>query len=278
VFNHLQSYKIYIHKDIKDLLNILIFAAVLFGIGYLDDLKKLKANNKFFLFIIIIYIFLFFNDSFVIKQLNLSFYKNSIYLNNFSLIFTILSFLLYLNALNMFDGINLLVPLYTIVIFFIFFFKKIFPDISMIIIISLIFVSYLNYKNLIFLGNNGSLFLATLISCFFINSYNKNSIFFADEIFLLMMIPGIDLIRLFIVRLMNKRHPFSGDRNHLHHLLVNNFGFINSLLLLLILIFIPNMISLIYGYSLLMIILTFFIYFIILFYLSKQKKYLKNKI
>ena len=38
-----------------------------------------------------------------------------------------------------------------------------------------------------------------------------------------MMLPGIDMLRLFIVRIIKKRNPFSGDSNHLHHILLKSF-------------------------------------------------------
>ena len=33
------------------------------------------------------------------------------------------------------------------------------------------------------------------------------------------MLPGIDMLRLFLIRIKNKKNPFSGDRKHLHHFL-----------------------------------------------------------
>lgn len=37
------------------------------------------------------------------------------------------------------------------------------------------------------------------------------------------MIPGLDMLRLFIKRILNKRNPFKADQNHLHHLLYFRF-------------------------------------------------------
>ena len=39
-----------------------------------------------------------------------------------------------------------------------------------------------------------------------------------------MMIPGIDMFRLFITRLLLKKNPFKGDKNHLHHILLKKFN------------------------------------------------------
>ena len=55
-----------------------------------------------------------------------------------------------------------------------------------------------------------------------IKFYNQNlsiSKFEADRIFLMLMIPGLDMLRLFIFRLINKNDPFKRDHNHLHHYL-----------------------------------------------------------
>ena len=60
-----------------------------------------------------------------------------------------------------------------------------------------------------------------------IKSYNIQNILFCDEIFLLLLIPGIDAARVIIVRSLNKKSPFEPDRSHLHHFLEkkidNNF-------------------------------------------------------
>jgi UDP-GlcNAc:undecaprenyl-phosphate GlcNAc-1-phosphate transferase len=38
------------------------------------------------------------------------------------------------------------------------------------------------------------------------------------------MLPGVDMLRLFIERILRKENPFYGDRNHLHHLLHEKLG------------------------------------------------------
>ena len=70
----------------------------------------------------------------------------------------------------------------------------------------------------IFMGNSGTFFISFLLGILFIYSY-KNKIISVEEIILLMFLPGIDMIRLFIIRILNKKSPFSGDLNHIHHLI-----------------------------------------------------------
>ena len=80
-----------------------------------------------------------------------------------------------------------------------------------------------------FMGDSGTMLLAFIISYLFIKSHNSYGKFYADEIFLIMMIPGIELVRLAVSRLLNKKHPFSPDRNHIHHIMLNKFNFTKNL-------------------------------------------------
>ena len=82
-----------------------------------------------------------------------------------------------------------------------------------------------------FLGDSGSLILGFLISYICIKAYNQNFINHADEIFLIMSIPGYELLRLFIKRISIGRNPFSADSNHIHHYLINKFSHIKTFFL-----------------------------------------------
>ena len=48
-----------------------------------------------------------------------------------------------------------------------------------------------------------------------------------------MLLPGLDLIRLTLIRASKKRHPFSADRNHIHHLLLNSLGYKKTIIYLI---------------------------------------------
>ena len=39
-----------------------------------------------------------------------------------------------------------------------------------------------------------------------------------------MALPGLDMFRLFIIRLVSGKHPFKPDTNHIHHLLCAYFS------------------------------------------------------
>ena len=128
---------------------------------------------------------------------------------------------------------------------------------------------YLNFSNKLFLGNSGINSISFLFSVFFIKNYFATKIQ-ADEIFLLMIVPGLELIRLFLARIIKGKHPFKGDKNHIHHLLIQKFGTSKSLyyltLMILFLIFYFNKLN-----SLISILISLFLYFVLLSFLKKIK-------
>ena len=183
----------------------------------------------------------------------------------------ILCITLYLCAFNMFDGINLQSTIYAFFLFLLFLAKGIFMEISLVLMISLLFFAYLNYKNRCFMGDNGTLLISFILSYFFVKAANVYKVFLADEIFLLMLIPGLDLIRLALTRVLSHKHPFKGDRNHIHHILLKKIGFPKTLLLLLLII-VPNILSFIYGGTLYFIIIVTFIYCCLIIFFNSYKK------
>jgi UDP-GlcNAc:undecaprenyl-phosphate GlcNAc-1-phosphate transferase len=252
-----------------------IFNAFLFSfflIGFFDDKFDLSSNIKLFLSFILIYFLVFFDNQILIKELNFSFFNKNINIENISYLFTIICFLLFINAFNMFDGINLQSTIYAFFLFLLFLAKGIFIEISLVLLISLLFFGYLNYKNKCFMGDNGTLLISFILSYLFVKSANVYKVFLADEIFLIMLIPGLDLIRLALVRIMNRKHPFKGDRNHIHHILLKTVGYSKTLLLLLLLLIIPSTLSLIYGGTFYFIIIVIFIYFFLIIFFNSYNR------
>ncbi len=208
-----------------------IFSFLIFIIGYLDDIKNINPYLKSLSFILIIFIFLFLNEEIVLKRIIISFLDSTYELNNFfKYIFTILCFWLLMNSFNLIDGLNGIAISYAITLFISFLLIFDLNNIDYFIILNLILILSLcliwNVKNKIFLGNNGAYLISFFLSVFLIKFYNQNlstSKFEADRIFLMLMIPGLDMLRLFIFRLINKKNPFERDQNHLHHYLKKKF-------------------------------------------------------
>lgn len=256
--------------NIKSFNFFMIISSSLFLLGFLDDKFNIRANSKFLISIIIISILLLVDNTLVIDNIKFSFVDNNFVLDDIKYFFTIFCFLVFINAFNMFDGINLQSSIYSLFIFFgisIFFLDTIFIKI---LIISIFGFSYLNFKNQTFLGDSGSLLISFIISYLFIKLYNLNYIEFADEITLFMLIPGLDLIRLFILRILKKRNPLSSDRNHLHHLLIAKYPLNKSLIIILLLIFLPIILSYLHLNNIFVILISTFIYTAFLISLYKK--------
>ena len=92
-------------------------------------------------------------------------------------------------------------------------------------IILILFILFLNISNKIFLGDGGIYLLSIILSSSLIYEHNiQKNIIFADEIFFLLLLPGLDLLRLTLKRLLSFKNPFFGDRDHIHHLLINRYS------------------------------------------------------
>ena len=125
-----------------------------------------------------------------------------------------------------------------------------------------------------FLGDSGTMLLGFVMSYFFIKSYNLDGILYSDEIFLIMMIPGFELLRLAITRLIKKKHPFKPDNHHIHHYMIKKFGYLKSYFIIQLLLIIPYLTYLIFFNSIISFVVSLTIY--ILTMILIQKKDFKN--
>jgi UDP-GlcNAc:undecaprenyl-phosphate GlcNAc-1-phosphate transferase len=240
-----EAQNIFFSKKDFFLLNIgLIFFFIL---GYFDDKKSINANLKLFLIIIITLSAVYLDKDLKLEILNFSFLSEVIRISYFSLIVTVLCFALFINALNMLDGINCQVATYVIFILIVFITKGALVNLSLLFILFLLIFLVLNYQNKIYLGDSGSLVLGFAISCFFIKTYNIQHSFYADEIFLIMSIAGYELLRLFFSRIFLRKHPFTADQNHIHHLLLKKFTYGKTFLIMQILLSSPYVLFLIFD-------------------------------
>ena len=165
----------------------------------------------------------------------------------------------------MFDGINLQTSIYSLFICCNLIFFNGYDFLILALILSLLSFILLNIQSKSFFGDGGTYLLSYIFGYLFIKSYNQNLDIFADQIVLLMLLPGLELMRLFIIRLASKKNPFSGDRNHLHHLLLKKNNFLGVTIITQSLIIIPFIFSLLIGFTIGFIFLVLILYSIIIF-------------
>ena len=231
-----------------------IFSVIVFLIGAVDDRIDINPNLKLFILSIVIFLYLFFDDNLLINELRFSFVENKIYLGIYSFAFTILCLLLFINACNMFDGINLQSCTYFLILSASLIIKDFNNVFIIFLIIPLIIIFILNYKGKIFIGDSGIYLLSIIFGYLIIKNYNFNLILNSDFIFILMMVPGIDMLRLFINRLLNKKNPFRGDRQHIHHFFLKIFLYNKTIMIINGLIIIPIVLSFLLNSNLIIII------------------------
>lgn len=248
------------HKNLLFIISVVIF----YLIGHFDDKINFSASKRLLFFILIISVNLWFIPELHLKNIRISFLEN-FFIGNFSYFWTLICFLLFINAFNFFDGINLQSGCFIILICLYFFIKSFLISLSIIIILTSLFFLKINFSSKSFLGNSGSYFLPFFFGSLFIILYNTNTRIYADEIVMLIFIPGLDLMRLFIERIINKKNPMHADRNHLHHYLIKKKNNIEAIFIIYLIICLPLLILFFYKSFLLVIFCQSLLYFITLF-------------
>ena len=242
---------------------------LIYILGILDDKYDLSGLNKLILTILIISVSLFLSGN-LVTQINFSFMQNKIYLNQFSFFFTLFSYVIFINAFNMLDGINLQIGLYSSFILLVMLNYGLEASLVFSILVSVLIYLKFNYQNKVFLGDNGSMLLSYFFSYFFIKLFNDNKILYSDSILLLLIIPGLEVIRLSCERIINNKSILEADRRHIHHIVfIKNKENFKLLYIQLLLIF-PFLVSIFFANKLPIVILTIVIYFIIIFYFRKN--------
>lgn len=252
----------------KELIIFFFTSILIYIVGLIDDKVNIPALNKLLLISCIISIHLFLNQN-LISEIKLSFF-GSIHLYKLSFIFTLFSYIIFMNAFNMLDGINLQVGIYSCFITLFLILNGLNLAIGLSIIIALLSYLKLNYDNKIFFGDNGTLFLSYVFSYFFIKLYNIGDIKFSDEILLILLLPGLEITRLIFTRLVSNKNILRADSNHIHHLVKFNENNIFSFFFIQFLFAAPYLLSILYKNNLIIIIFYSAFYFLTIQFFKKK--------
>ncbi|WP_425236044.1 MraY family glycosyltransferase [Ulvibacterium sp.] len=154
-----------------------------------------------------------------------------------SVFFTFFVFILVINAVNLIDGIDGLAGSIAIIssvtfgIFFLLNEQYLLSLVSFALIGSVIGFLYYNLSNTqkLFMGDSGSLLIGFLltyqgVAFLGVNENALASLAVSNAPVLLLAVlsyPLLDTLRVFSIRVWQKRSPFSADRNHIHHRLLD---------------------------------------------------------
>ena len=221
----------------------IVATAILVSIlGFYDDFIEVSPFNKYILLAFLILMLLYANATLPIIQ-NLNGFLGIYGIGYIpGLLFTSFVYLSIMNAINLTDGID-----GYLAIFSIFFFISLLYNfdvnqfytlntVSVIIIgVSIMFLRYNFSKGKkLFVGDAGSLFIGFWIATYlitYITSAPTSKLVNLYSIQLenipiiaisMISIPVLDTLRVMTVRIISKKSPFTADRNHLHHILLDS--------------------------------------------------------
>ena len=234
VFTTLLIVSSYYYFNKIDLFDYSLFIplGIMFVVGVYDDFYNADFKLKFLLQIIVAKIII--DQGYVISNYHGLFglYEVPWLLAQLSTVFV---FLVVINAINFIDGIDGLAISEVIkAILLIEFFSKnenALTTMAILLILSLLPLYYFNFKKKgkVFLGDGGSLLLGTIVSIFtfyvlgpdfeFKDGLGINKALFSV---LILFYPLLDLLRVFVIRLKNRKSPFEPDQNHLHHVILKD--------------------------------------------------------
>lgn len=274
IFFIISSILIYDYQ-IRFILALLLISTSFFFIGLVDDIITISSISRIILIITSTIISCSLISDFQIKEIYLSFYKPETSIN-LGFYFTVFSILALNISINLSDGTNGVAGIQSFIwlIFFSYLIYEIdkdyFYSILFLLVVLSIFLIF-NLKTKCFLGSSGCNILSALIS-FTAIYINKITTLYSDTIFIFFLIPGLDMCRVIFSRILNKRNPFSPDRNHLHHhlekIIDKNYVFI----IYGIFTFMFGLISILFPkFNFILIIMIVIIYIISLIYLNKFK-------
>lgn len=221
-------------KSYSEMQFVLAASFVIFFLGLKDDILVLSPIKKFIGQIFAAFLIVY-KGGIQIESMQgvLGVYNLN---ETASLVFTYLTIIVIVNSFNLIDGIDGLagtLGLMTSLLFAIYF-QQAGYMVDAILGYSLAGASaaflIFNFQPAkIFMGDTGSLLIGLISAVLVIRFINLAGnpagplpIEAAPAIgFIVLMVPLMDTLRVFTIRIFNRRSPFSADRNHIHHLLLD---------------------------------------------------------
>jgi UDP-N-acetylmuramyl pentapeptide phosphotransferase/UDP-N-acetylglucosamine-1-phosphate transferase len=211
-------------------------AIMLFFLGLRDDLMILPARKKFVVQIIAASILIHLGGIRVDGMHGLFGFEEVS--ESFGLALSYLTIIVVINAFNLIDGVDGLagsLGILNMLFFGVYFFainQQAYALLSFSMAGSLVaFMIFNHHPAKIFMGDSGSLMIGLVNATLVIKFINIAGTAEAAAVplesavaigFAILSVPLLDTLRVFTIRIINGRTPFTPDRNHVHHLLLDN--------------------------------------------------------
>ena len=209
-------------------------AFVIFFLGLKDDLVILSASKKFIGQVIAASIIIHLGQIKLESMHGLFGFQQVP--EGFGLALSYLTIIVVMNSFNLIDGIDGLAAslgVVTMLVFGTYFFaieQQSYALLAFSMAGSLVaFLIFNHHPAKIFMGDSGSLMIGLVNSILvikFINTASSPAVSIPIEAAVaigvsILIVPLLDTLRVFAIRIFNGRSPFSPDRNHVHHLLLD---------------------------------------------------------
>ena len=204
-----------------------LFLILIFFIGFFSDIKILISPKLRFLFQLIIITFSIYMLKLEISSSRLIFFDNLLESSSFNLLFTAFCLLILINGSNFIDGLNSLLVTYMSIVIYTLIKLNFVPEIINYqnnlnyFLIFLIILMFLNFKNLLMLGDAGAYILSFFIGYLIIKSHNFNMYVSPYFFITLIWYPCFENLFSIIRKLSLSFSPLTPDNNHLHQLFFN---------------------------------------------------------
>lgn len=211
-----------VYRDPQDALPVPLAVFTVAGgltlLGYLDDRQGLNAKFRLLAGSLLIALAVLIEPSQLIRSLDFGWTEVE-FSAAVALGFTVLVVIGLINAVNMADGMNGLVPgcalIWTICLAC--YSPPSLLPLTIVLGALLGIVLLFNLQGKLFLGDAGAYGLAGLFSILTIDLYNRSEMLTADIVVAWFIVPVVDCLRLMASRALRGRSPFEADRDHLHH-------------------------------------------------------------
>lgn len=226
--------------EYQEVLYLIPGLTILFIVGLKDDLVVISPGAKLLAQVLAI-AFILANPSFTIHSLN-GFLNIEEIPHYLYLIIAGFMMLTIINSYNLIDGIDGLASVVGIVIMVIFttifYLTQEYFFALLSITMNACLMAFLGFNlssdKKIFMGDTGSLIVGFVISILTLKFLALGPESYTEMPFLLenapliaisiLIVPLFDTARVFTIRIANKKGPFSADRNHTHHVLIDYWG------------------------------------------------------
>ncbi|WP_027378940.1 glycosyltransferase family 4 protein [Chryseobacterium daeguense] len=215
---------------------------ILLYIGVMDDIVVMRAYKKLVAQIVVSSLIVIGSDIRIRSLFGIfGIYEMGYFI---SILFSIITFIILINAFNLIDGIDGLAGGYSIIcsaLFGVSYYRLGEYNYSLVIlsaviigaVLAFLYYNLSNYRaNKIFMGDTGSMLLGFLLaftSICFIDIFIDRELPNVPKYHLqsapvvavaILILPIVDTLNVIIIRLANKKSPFDADKNHIHHKLL----------------------------------------------------------